>query len=217
MRMLLPATVHPCRTGPEREPASPSVSMCRDRRAPGRGSPWILRHAERSASSPWHFDGRRLPPTTRPRGLSSGAVRRCASPGEMVPETLPHQVSLSDRNAGTMGGVGFDPVNLGFRFLLELVSLVGLFRLGLAISSSGRRWAAAAALVIAATTLWATFRVPGDRSANGEVPIPTKGLMRLAIEPVIFTAGASGWFLSGPGYLAWANLGAQCDPLRPFV
>jgi hypothetical protein len=104
--------------------------------------------------------------------------------------------------------MGFHPVNLGFRFLLELVSLVGVFRLGLELGHGSWRWVVAFGLTLAGMFLWATFRVPGDGSASGEAPYPTTGLNRLAIEIAVFGAGALGWFLSGPEWVAWSNLTA---------
>lgn len=102
--------------------------------------------------------------------------------------------------------MGFHPVNLGFRFVLELVSLVGVFRLGLELGHGAWRWVVAFGLTLAGMALWASFRVPGDGSAGGEAPFPTTGLNRLAIEAGVFGAGALGWFLSGPEWLAWSNL-----------
>lgn len=104
--------------------------------------------------------------------------------------------------------MGFNPVNLTFRFLLEIIGLVGLFRLGLEVGTDLWRWVLAAGFTFAAMALWATFRVPGDRSASGEAPYAVSGPLRLLIELVVFGTGAFGWFVAGPDWMAWGYLGA---------
>lgn len=104
--------------------------------------------------------------------------------------------------------MGFNPINLTFRFLLEILGLVGLFRLGLELGTGLWKWVLAAGLTFAAMALWATFRVPGDRSASGEAPYSVSGPVRLLIEIVVFGAGAFGWFVTGPDWMAWAYLSA---------
>jgi Protein of unknown function (DUF2568) len=102
--------------------------------------------------------------------------------------------------------MGFHPANLTFRFLLELASLVGLFRLGLAIGSEQFRWGMAVGFTLAGMLIWATYRVPGDESAKGTAPLAVSGVARLVIETVVFGFGALGWFLAGPIWFAWLNL-----------
>lgn len=102
--------------------------------------------------------------------------------------------------------MGFHPANLAFRFVLEIISLVGLFRLGLTTGTEAVGWILGFLFTITGMVLWATFRVPGDRTASGEAPYPTTGPKRLFIELAVLGAGAAGWFLSGPSWVAWANL-----------
>ena len=102
--------------------------------------------------------------------------------------------------------MGSHPVNLAFRFILEVVSLVGVFRLGLSLSNGVAGWVLGPAFTLAAMVVWATFRVPGDESANGEAPYPVSGPIRLLIEIGLFGAGAVGWFVVGPEWMAWSNL-----------
>jgi hypothetical protein len=104
--------------------------------------------------------------------------------------------------------MGFNPVNLTFRFLLEIIGLVGLFRLGLEVGTGLWRWVLAVGFTFAAMALWATFRVPGDRSAKGDAPYAVSGPVRLLIELVVFGVGAVGWFVAGPNWMAWAYVGA---------
>lgn len=103
--------------------------------------------------------------------------------------------------------MGFNQANLTFRFILELVGLVGLFRLGNELGSGGWKFGLAVGLTLAAMLIWATYRVPGDGSANGDAPIAISGTARLIIELVIFGAGAVGWFVAGPIWFAWVYLG----------
>ena len=102
--------------------------------------------------------------------------------------------------------MGSHPVNLAFRFILEIVSLIGVFRLGLSLSSGVTGWVLGLAFTLAAMILWATFRVPGDESANGQAPYPVSGPIRMLIEVALFGAGAVGWFVAGPEWMAWSNL-----------
>ncbi len=104
--------------------------------------------------------------------------------------------------------MGFNPVNLTFRFLLEIIGLVGIFRLGLEVGTGVWRWVLAVGFTFAAMTLWATFRVPGDLSAKGDAPYAVSGQVRLLIELAVFGAGAVAWFVTGPNWMRWAYLAA---------
>ncbi len=102
--------------------------------------------------------------------------------------------------------MGFHPVNLTFRFLLEVIALIGIFRLGLAFGDGLIGFAWGAGLTLLAMILWSTFRVPGDESAKDNAPFPIGGPVRLILELSIFGVGAWGWFVSGPDWVAWSNL-----------
>lgn len=102
--------------------------------------------------------------------------------------------------------MGFHPINLSLRFVLELIGLAGLFRLGLSLGEGFGRWLLAFGLTFIAMALWASFRVPGDPSAKGDAPVPVNGRTRLVIELLVFGAGGFGWFVTGPRWLAWAYL-----------
>jgi hypothetical protein len=104
--------------------------------------------------------------------------------------------------------MGFHPGNLTFRFLLEIVALVGLYRLGSHLGSGGWQLGLAVGLTLAGILIWPTYRVPGDASAKGDAAVAVSGTARLVIELVIFGAGAWGWFLAGPAWFAWSFLAA---------
>jgi len=90
---------------------------------------------------------------------------------------------------------GFHPVNLAFRFVLELAALVGLAIGGYAVGSGAFGWILAIGLPILAASAWATFNVPGDASRSGEAPVPVPGIVRLLVELDVFgVAVILSWF-----------------------
>jgi hypothetical protein len=94
--------------------------------------------------------------------------------------------------------VSQNPVNLGVRFVLEMV---GLFAIGLWGWNQGEgvmRFVLALALPVVAAVIWGTFRVPGDASASGRAPIPVSGLVRLLIEILFFDFAAWSLFTVEP-------------------
>lgn len=68
------------------------------------------------------------------------------------------------------------------RFLVEVAALVCWAVSGWAIGSGAWSWVLAVALPLAAAAMWGAFRVPGDRSANGEARVAVPGIVRLLIE-----------------------------------
>lgn len=81
------------------------------------------------------------------------------------------------------------PLNLLFRFLLELAALgfVGIW--GWKTGGTGlRRYLLCIGTVVLLAALWGTFRVPGD---PGKVPVAVSGLFRFLIEMLFFGAATS--------------------------
>lgn len=74
------------------------------------------------------------------------------------------------------------PGQAALRFLIELAALTAWGVAGWNMTDSVGRWLLAVGLPVAAGTIWATFRVPGDESAGGGAPVPVPGLVRLLIE-----------------------------------
>jgi len=81
-------------------------------------------------------------------------------------------------------------LNLGLRFLLELAALGAMGIWGWTLSSGPLRFVGVWALPLAAAALWGIFAVPGDPSRSGKAPVPTSGVLRLALELVFFTGAA---------------------------
>ena len=74
------------------------------------------------------------------------------------------------------------PAQSGLRFLLEIAALGCWAIIGWQITDGGARWVLTIVLPLVAAAVWATFRVPGDRSAKGNAPVPVPGLVRLFVE-----------------------------------
>lgn len=75
------------------------------------------------------------------------------------------------------------PLNLAFRFLLELAALAAFGYWGWTQHEGFLRPVVAVGLIILAAVMWGTFRVPGD---PGKAPIAISGRVRLLLEFVFF-------------------------------
>lgn len=77
------------------------------------------------------------------------------------------------------------PINLAFRFLLEVLAVSAFAFWGWAWSG-WVRWPLAVGCALAAMVVWGVFRTPDDHS-SGEGYIATPGPLRLALELGLFT------------------------------
>jgi hypothetical protein len=82
--------------------------------------------------------------------------------------------------------MGSHPVNLAFRFLLELAALLAMGLWGWKQGEGGIRVLIALAVPAVAAALWGTLAVPGDPSRSGSAPLAVSGVLRLAIELSFF-------------------------------
>jgi hypothetical protein len=86
--------------------------------------------------------------------------------------------------------MGSNPLNLAFRFLLELAALMALGRWGWTQSSGLLRNILAVSIPLGVAIAWGTFAVPDDPSRSGRAPVPVPGVVRLVLELAIFSAAS---------------------------
>ncbi|MBW2548430.1 MAG: YrdB family protein [Deltaproteobacteria bacterium] len=80
--------------------------------------------------------------------------------------------------------------NLALRFFLEVIALGALGWWGWAQTDSWWRAPLAIAVVLLTAALWGTFAVPNDPSRGGSGLVHIPGIARLALELLVFGAGA---------------------------
>lgn len=97
--------------------------------------------------------------------------------------------------------MGSNPLNLGIRFLLELIALYAFGRWGWQQNNGWLRYALAIGLPLLAMILWGTFAVPDDPSRSGEAPVPVAGIIRLVLELAFFAAAT--WCFYASGMPSW--------------
>jgi hypothetical protein len=83
-----------------------------------------------------------------------------------------------------------NPINLALRFFLEVIALGVLGWWGWSQTDSWWRAPLAIAVVLLAAILWGTFAVPNDPSRGGSGLVHTPGIVRLALELLIFGGAA---------------------------
>jgi len=97
-----------------------------------------------------------------------------------------------------------NPINLAFRFLLEIAALFALGYWGWTQHDGIWRFVWCIGLVVLAAVIWGTFRVPGDSSSSGRAPVPVPGVVRLVIELTLFAAASWAFFAAGQPLWGWA-------------
>ncbi|MCP4362229.1 MAG: YrdB family protein [Chloroflexi bacterium] len=100
--------------------------------------------------------------------------------------------------------MGSHPINLFFRFVLELSALAAMGVWGWQQGEGWLRLLLALGIPIIAAILWGTFAVPDDPSRSGKAPIAVPGILRLLLELVFFIFAT--WALYDVGFsgLSWA-------------
>lgn len=99
--------------------------------------------------------------------------------------------------------MGSHPINLVFRFILEIAALIVMGIWGWNQSDNWSRYLLAALVPIFAAVLWGVFAVPDDPSRSGKAPIPVRGTIRLALELAFFALAASALNDLGAVQLSW--------------
>lgn len=87
-----------------------------------------------------------------------------------------------------------NPLNLAFRFLLEIAALVAMSYWGFHMHGGILKILLGAGLPIAAASFWGVFRVPGDPK---HAPIAVSGRVRLVTELIFFLLSAALLYVSG--------------------
>lgn len=95
------------------------------------------------------------------------------------------------------------PVNLGLRFLLELLALYLVGYWGYTKGVGVSKYLLMIALPVMMATIWGVFRVPGD---PGNAPVAVNGIIRLIIEAVVFGSAVYVLFDIGRSKYGWALL-----------
>ena len=104
--------------------------------------------------------------------------------------------------------MGTNPINLVFRFFLEMAGLLTYGYWGWHATSGPLRFLLALGLPLVAAVIWGTFNVPDDRSRSGKAPIPVPGILRLLLEIGFFSLAVFLLIDSGNETLGWIFAGA---------
>jgi len=94
--------------------------------------------------------------------------------------------------------MGYHPLNLVLRFILVVCALMAVGFWGLNQTDNSLKFVLAIGLPIILAVIWGVFAVPNDKSRSGKAPVPTPGILRLALELVIFVFAT--WCLYSLGY-----------------
>lgn len=78
--------------------------------------------------------------------------------------------------------MGLHPVNLAFRFFLEIIAYIAMIYWGVKQDAGIIRFFYAGGIPLIAGLIWSLLGVPGDLSRSGKAPIPVSGPIRLIIE-----------------------------------
>jgi hypothetical protein len=99
--------------------------------------------------------------------------------------------------------MGSHPINLIFRFILELCALTAIAIWGWKQSDGLFRFVLSIGIPIILAAIWGVFAVPDDPSRSGSAPVIISGIVRLAIELAIFAFAI--WVLQDVGSikLSW--------------
>ena len=90
-----------------------------------------------------------------------------------------------------------NPVNLVFRFVLELAALGGFGTCAWTLTQGAWRIPVSLLTTLLIITAWGSFNVPGDPSRSGKALVVVPGAIRLLLELLILFGGAAAFYLSG--------------------
>lgn len=93
--------------------------------------------------------------------------------------------------------MGYHPLNLVFRFILELCAFISVGVWGFNQTDGLLKFVLTFGFPMMLATIWGVFAVPNDKSRSGNAPIPTPGFIRLILELGIFAMAAWSLFSLG--------------------
>ncbi len=93
--------------------------------------------------------------------------------------------------------MGSNPINLGLRFLLEVLALLALGYWGSQQGTGIISIVLAIGIPVIAAIVWGTFAVPNDPSRSGKAPVVVPGIVRLIIELALFASATVALFALG--------------------
>ena len=99
--------------------------------------------------------------------------------------------------------MGSHPINLAFRFLLEIAGLAALAWMGWQHGRGTYQYIGAVGFPLLAACLWGIFAVPDDPSRSGKAVVAIPGLLRLTLELGFFAAATWSLFAAGTAKLGW--------------
>lgn len=90
--------------------------------------------------------------------------------------------------------MGSHPVNLGFRFLLEMAAYIAMGYWGWTQHEGLMRYIWVIGLPLGWAIFWGVFAVPDDPSRSGKAPVPVPGWARLLLELAYFITAVGALF-----------------------
>jgi hypothetical protein len=100
-----------------------------------------------------------------------------------------------------------NPLNLAFRFLLELAAIFAFGVWGYSLAEGGTRFFLAILFPVLFAVLWGVFAVRNDPSRSGKTVVQTSGPVRLILELGLFAAGIWMLFDLDHSLPAWIFIG----------
>ncbi|MDH5597485.1 MAG: YrdB family protein [Cyclobacteriaceae bacterium] len=85
--------------------------------------------------------------------------------------------------------MGYHPLNLALRFLLELCVLISSGYMMYVTQEGALRYIGMIGFPLLLAAIWVIFAVRGDKSRSGNTVVPTRGLIRLLLELGFFCIG----------------------------
>ena len=100
--------------------------------------------------------------------------------------------------------MGSHPINLMFRFILELCALAAAGFWGWKQNDGFFRFILSIGIPIILAAIWGVFAVPDDPSRSGNAPVVVSGILRIAIELSIFAFAI--WSLYSTGFIGLSKI-----------